>query len=341
MTIRLAIAGYGYWGQKIAHTVKMLPDFVLSAIIDTDCRVLAIAQQDFPAVPRFNSWDAFFQGAAAEALWVAVPVENHATIAIRALQMGLDVLVEKPLAQSSHQVQQIIDTVTSTGKILLPGHIYLYDMAIQQLRQTIQDPGIGDICYIDMVRTGYGIVRPDTDVIWDLGVHDIIISLFLLDEIPYLVSAWGSSFVYPQKINTAFLSLSFQSGKRVFIHTSWLEVARRRQITVVGMKGMAILTDAGPYQSLEIREGDLKALVTEHDQPTYMRGANVEKRQYKIPATNGLKVEAQHFAACIQKNRQPICSVQDGLQVTRILEAAQLSLMNNGKEVCVNPNAII
>jgi predicted dehydrogenase len=331
MTIGLAIAGYGYWGQKIANTVRLLPDFTLSAIVDTDQRALASVYQDFPTVQRYSSWDVFFRNAHVDALWIAVPVRSHASLAIKALKAGLDVLVEKPLAPSSHQAEQIRDAVTSTGKILLPGHIYLHDASVQQLRRTIQGASLGNIYYMDMTRTGYGIIRPDTNVIWDLAVHDIIISLFLLNEIPYSISAWGSSFIYREQANIASLLLSFQSGKRVVIQSSWLEVAHRRQINVVGVEGMATLTDMGSHQLLQIFAGNLKALVP--GQPSHARGGPVEKKQYNIPTTEGLKVEAQHFAACIQKKTKPICNVQDGLQVIRILEAAQLSLMKHGKEI--------
>ena len=178
-----------------------------------------------------------------------------------------------------------------------------------------------------MVRTGYGILRPDVDVLWDLGVHDIIISTFLVHEIPHSVSAWGESLVFHGQINMACLLLSFRSGIRVFIRASWLEAARRREIAVIGMKGMCILRDAGAYQSLEIFDGDIKSLSSyQNKQSTKSQKTGMNQKHYKIPTTSGIITEAQHFAACIQNKKKPICDANDGLNTVRILEAAQLSM---------------
>lgn len=334
MTINLAIAGYGYWGKKIAHAIKAIPEFSLTAIFDTNQTALLMAEKDFPVVPQFRSMDLFIDNANMDALWIAVPVTSHASMAIIALEAGLHVLLEKPFAQNSNQAEEILNKVKRTKKILLPGHIYLHDSSIQQLRQTIEESSLGQICYIDMVRTGYGIIRPDINVIWDLGIHDIIISSFLLNEIPCSVSAWGASFLPQTQINSACLLLSFQSGAQANIRASWLEGARRRQITVVGTKGMAILSDEGSYQSLKLFYGDINALKPQQNkQFTDSQRSNIIQKQYKIPNTNGIVTEARHFAACISKKVKPICDAVDGMIAIHILEAAQLSLECNGKEI--------
>ena len=125
MTIKLAIAGYGYWGKKIAHAIKTIPDFSLSAIFDTNIDALRIAQQDFPMVLKFDSWDLFLQRANVDALWIAVPVASHSFLAIDALRAGIHVLVEKPLAQNSYQAEEILDAIHILGNCFFPA-IYSY-----------------------------------------------------------------------------------------------------------------------------------------------------------------------------------------------------------------------
>jgi len=333
MTVRIGLVGYGYWGLKVARTIHSIPEAELVSIADVDRTRLELACKDYPHVKPFSSHVDLLVDDDVDGIWVATPASSHFTVTAEALAHGKHVLVEKPMASNSEEALKMTEMAGELDLVLMAGHTYLYDPTIRILRRLVTEGRVGRVLYIESHRTGYGIFREDVDVIWDLAPHDVSIFRYLLGTDPISVCAWGNACLRPPNTDVACLSFRFPQEIRTVVHVSWLEAAKRRQITIVGTKGMALFNNVGSNRSIRLYQADLDMLTSAstanllHD-----RDAHTEMRDCPVPPSDSLVAECAHFVHCIQEQTPPLSTGYDGLCVVRALEAASNSLLNNGRE---------
>ncbi len=248
--IGVAVVGYGYWGAKHARALSAIPD-VDVAIVDVNEDRLAQAAATFSNAQLFRSIDDAKSWV--DAFVIATPPRTHAPLAIRAIEGGCHVLVEKPLASSVAECEMLIDAAGTAGVTLMVGHTYEYNAAIHRLEGLVRSGALGDIYYIDSARLNLGLYQSDVNVVWDLAPHDISIINALVGHPPVSVSAWahrGASNVFE---DVAYLLLRYTEPEiNAYVHVSWLDPCKVRRVTVVGTEKMAVCNDLSDNERLRI-----------------------------------------------------------------------------------------
>ena len=324
---RVAIVGYGYWGAKHARVLSALPD-VDPVVVDFDTERLRQAGTSFPAFETAGSLAEVIE--TVDAVIVATPPASHATVALNALAWGKHTLVEKPLATSVPAARLLVDVAAKNETGLMVGHTFEYNAAVWKLKELIQSGELGRVLYIDTARLNLGLYRRDVNVVWDLAPHDLSIISFLLDEVPTRVSAWVERNVGRQHGDLAYLRLELErSATRAFVHVSWLDPQKVRRVTVVGDRKMAVYNDLSDNDRIRVYDigvdpGDAGDLAEDgHAMPvTYRTGDIVSPR---VDFHEPLLVQDVHFIDCVRTNGRPHTPGERGLEIVRVLHAADLA----------------
>lgn len=328
-TLKVGIIGFGYWGPNLARNFYEIPASDLVAIADTKEDRLQRAHSLYPDVKLVTDYTELFN-LGLDAVVVSTPPATHYAIAKDCLEHGLSVLVEKPMTLKSPHAEELIALAQTRGLTLMVGHTFEYNSAVLALKKYIESGELGDIYYLDAARLNLGLFQRDSNVLWDLAPHDISILLYLLGETPLSVSAQGMPCVFDGIFDVAYVNLIFPKKIPAYIHVSWLDPCKVRRITVVGSKKMIVYNDMENEQKLKIYDKGV-------DAPAYTNGfgefhCNYRSGDILIPnirIIEPLRQECQHFLDCIANHTEPCSCGRDGLNVVKILEAAQHS-MNNG-----------
>lgn len=236
------------------------------------------------------------------------------------------VLVEKPLAMSSAQSMRLIQAAGANGRTLMVGHTFVYNPAVTRLCEIVQSGDLGRVLYLDSSRLNLGLYRSDCDVLWDLAPHDISIANLILNDSPVRVSAWGRDHIYRGLVDNAYLHFDYPNGAQSVIHISWLDPHKVRRTTVVGSRRMAVYNDLADDQRIRIYDKGVnpEREAALHSTPlTYRYGDIVAPYiQFREP----LVIQAEHFIESIRSGDEPRSGGEAGLDVVRIIEAAELSL---------------
>jgi predicted dehydrogenase len=272
-----------------------------------------------------------------DAVVIATPVHTHYQLAKQALMSGKHVLVEKPITARSEQAEELVQLARANNLILMVGHTFQYNPAVEAVREIIQSGQLGKIYYINSTRANLGLLQPDINVMWDLAPHDISILRYLLDADAVSVSARGAAYINTSRNlqEVVYLTIVFQGGVMANLRLSWLDPVKQRTTTVVGSQKMLVYDDIAekkvviydkgvevpPYS---ITEAEFKA--------SYRHG---DETYYPIDWREPLGVECAHFIDCIRTGATPRSSGVEGLKVLKVLETAQRSLQNGGVELLV------
>lgn len=333
----IGVVGLGYWGPNLARNFSQLPDCRLGALCDLDPERLGKMVKSHPGVPRFPGIEEMLNGADIEAVAVATPLMTHFPLAKAALLAGKHVLVEKPMAASVAECEELMDLAASRGLILMVGHTFLYSAPIRMIRQIIDSGDLGEIRYINSQRLNLGLFQKDINVVWDLAPHDISIILHLLGRMPDFVNCQGNAHITPGIEDVSNLSLSFESGQFASVQSSWLEPRKVRQMTIVGTRKMIVYDDIEPTEKLRIYD-------TRIERPPHYDSFGEFHYSYHygdcfvpyIEQSEPLRQMCRHFVGGISKGQPPLSDGRNGLQVVSILEASSKSLKANGAAIAVS-----
>ena len=277
-----------------------------------------------------------------DAVAVATPVAHHHAMATAALAAGKHTFVEKPLAASSEECEELVDLAREKGVVLMVGHTFLYSVPVRKAKEIIDSGDIGDIRYISSRRLNLGLFQKDINVVWDLAPHDISIAMFLMGEAPRAVNCQGKANVTPGIEDVSNLTLHFPRGGYATIQNSWLDPKKIREMTIVGSKKMIVYDDVEPLQKIKIFD---TRVVTPPHYDTYAEFQySYHYGDMHVPylkQEETLQVECRHFIECINSGANPLTSGEQGHQLVRVLEAASKSLSLRGMEVDVESGAPI
>jgi predicted dehydrogenase len=267
-----------------------------------------------------------------DALVVATPPRTHHGIVRAALEAGKHVLVEKPLATTSEDAVDLVETATRHGRVLMPGHTFVYSPPVNRVRRLIAEGDLGEVYFITSSRMNLGKYQAD-GVICDLAPHDLSILLYWLAEPVVEVTATGRSIFQPGVHETAFMTLTFASGANANVQISWLAPRKVREMVVVGSRRMVQYDDTGADEAVRVFDRGLDIVhpttFGEH-QLSYRSGDIVIPR---LEAAEPLSLELADFAAAIQTGQTPRSHADLGVEVVMAMEAAELSLRRNGRPV--------
>ncbi len=331
-TLKVGIIGYGYWGPNLTRNFFELPSSELMAIADIKEDRLQRAHSLYPDVFTTKNYTDFFQ-MDLDAVVISVPPALHFPIAKDCLEHGLHVLVEKPMTLNSQHAKELIELSDDKGLILMVGHTFEYNSAVVALKKYIESGELGEIYYLDAARLNLGLFQRDSNVLWDLAPHDISILLYLLGQTPISVSAQGMPCVFDGIFDVAYMNLIFPDRIPAYIHVSWLDPCKVRRVTVVGSKKMIVYNDMENEQKLKIYDKGVES-------PTYTNGFGEFQCNYRsgdiiipnIRISEPLRQECQHFLDSISNNTKPCSSGVEGLNVVKILEAAEHSIKNGSTQ---------
>jgi predicted dehydrogenase len=262
-------------------------------------------------------------------MYLATPVSTHYELARRALELGKHVLIEKPLATTVTQAEELADLAARNHLTLMVGHTFVFSPPVRKIKELLDSGGIGPIYYIETTRVNLGLFQKDVSVLWDLGPHDLSILIYWLNEVPTVVSARGRSFQDEALEDVAFVTLEFPSGILAQVQISWLAPSKLRRTSVVGLQRMIVYDDLEPVEKVKVydRGVDRQPASFGEFQLTYRSGDILSPR---LDTTEPLFIEAAHFLECIQTGRQPDTSPRSGVDVVRVIQAAERSLRQGG-----------
>jgi predicted dehydrogenase len=333
-TVKVGVVGCGYWGPNLIRNLRQSADCQLKLICDTSEQRLSHMRRLYPEVATTLRFEDLLNGADLDAVVIATPVRSHYEMAMAALSAGKHVFVEKPMARTEAEAEEMVTLAEREGLVLMVGHTFLFSPAVRRMKEIIDAGDIGEVQYVSARRLNLGLFQKDINVAWDLAPHDISILLHLLEERPLSVSCQGSSHVTRGIEDVTMMYLTFAKNRCAFIHNSWLDPKKVRQMTVVGSKRMIVYDDTEPLEKLKVY--DARVEVPPHYDTfaefTYSYHYGDAYVPY-IKQDEPLKVECQHFVDCIRENCTPITNGRLGLEVVRILEVAGESLRQQGSSV--------
>jgi len=233
------------------------------------------------------------------------------------------VFVEKPPAMSGVEMEELCELAEDRGLVLMPGHLLLYHPGVRKLKELVDSGELGDVLCVYGNRQNLGTIRTHENALWSLGVHDLSVLLYLIDEEPSELWAHGNAFLNAGVEDVVFCYLRFPSGKIAHMHLSWLDPHKIRRVTVVGRDKMVVFDD----MELE-RKITLYDKAPEQPTTTYgeWRTRTGDIYSPKIPNTEPLRVECEHFLSLVRGAGDPTGAARDGLLVVRALEQLQASL---------------
>jgi predicted dehydrogenase len=331
--IRVGIVGLGYWGPNLVRCLSDIPGSKLTAICDQNLESLQRVKDRHPEVQAFDDFSELIESGLVDALVLATPTMTHFSLAMQALEKGMHVLVEKPLAETSDQCREMIANAEANSCVLFVGHVFLHSSPVLKLKEMIVNDELGRINYISSRRLNLGPIRKDVSALYDLAPHDISMMLYLIGSKPERVSCCGIDLIKPDIHDVCNLTMHFPGNRMGMIHVSWLDPRKERVLTVVGDKKMALYDDLD-QEKIKIYDKGIVPPATSGEfadfQISYRYGGSYcPFIQEKEP----LKAECSDFIRCILQEEAPLTGGQNGLEVVEVLEAANKSLGLGGAPV--------
>jgi predicted dehydrogenase len=323
-SLRIAVAGLGYWGPNLARNFAAIPGCELAWCCDASPEARARIGTRFPDTRLTADLAEVLDDSSVDAVVLATPVPTHADLAASVLDAGKHCFVEKPLAQSVADAQRAVAAAQRSGRTLMVGHLLEYHPGVQRLKQLSESGELGDeIYYIYGNRLNLGKLRADENALWSLGAHDVSVLLYLAGEEPHEAIARGEAYVRSDVEDVVFCFLRFPSGLSAHLHLSWLDPHKERRFTVVGSRRMATFDDMALEGKLTIYDKGFDEDARGYGEYITRTGDIFSPR---IPNMEPLRVECEHFVECVRRGEQPRSDGASGLRVVRVLERLQSSL---------------
>lgn len=317
---RIAVAGLGHWGPNLARNFAELAE--LAWLCDADPARETYATR-YPQARFTTTFDDLLADDAVDAVVIATPVPTHYELAKRALEAGKHVLVEKPPAMREREMDELVALADERDRVLMPGHLLLYHPGVQRVKQMIDAGELGDVLCVYGNRQNLGIIRSNENALWSLGVHDLSVILYFLDEDPDVAVALGRDFLTEGVEDVVFCYLRFPSGKIAHMHLSWLDPHKMRKMTVVGTEKMVVFDDMELERKVTVYE---KAPWRPSDRYGEWQTRTGDISSPRIPSDEPLKLECQAFLELVGGAGDRRRVAADGARVVRALEMLTESL---------------
>ncbi len=319
MNRTIALIGAGNWGRN--HLRNLLQMGALHSVMDSEAAVLEARKQEFPAVHFTAELNDVVNNPEVKGVVIAASAAMHYRLTKECLLAGKDVLVEKPLALTVEEGEELLEIAASEQRVLMVGHVLQYHSAVIKLKELVDDGTLGKIRYIYSNRLNIGKLRTEENVLWSFAPHDISLILMLMGgEDPVKVHAHGGAYLSPDIYDTTLTSLEFKSGVKSHIFVSWLHPFKEQKLVVVGSEQMAVFDDISKE----------KLFLYPHKIKWEMGKIPVaEKADFQVvdlELKQPLHEELLHFVDCVKTRKAPKTDGLEGLKVLRILEQAEQSL---------------
>jgi predicted dehydrogenase len=330
----VAVVGLGYWGPNLLRNAWEIEGLRVAAVCDRDPARLAPVAHRYPSVRTTQSYEDVLDAGDVDAVLLATPVGTHYALARRALRAGKHVFVEKPLAESSAECRELIALAGERSLVLMPGHTFLYSPPARKVKELLDAGELGELFFGTFSRVNLGIHQSDASVVRDLGPHDFSLLLHWLGE-PTFVRAIGRDSVGSGQLDVAFIDMGMPGGALVHMEFSWLAPMKLRRTVLVGSGRMVVYEDTSS-EPVRVYDRGVEVIrpqsFGEH-QLSYRSGDILSPR---LDADEPLRLELQDFLGAMTEGRDPLSSSRLGLDVVRIIEAAEQSLEYNAAPVALD-----
>ena len=338
--INVGVVGCGYWGPNLIRNLRSLPDCRLSVVCDLSQERLRHMRTLYPEVEGETDFNRIVNRADLDAVVIATSVRHHFPMAKACLLAGKHTLIEKPMAASTAECEELIEIARQRSLVLMVGHTFLYSAPVRKIKEIVDHGDVGELRYISARRLNLGLFQKDINVTWDLAPHDVSIILYIMQELPRSVNCRGNAHITPGIEDVTSMSLQFSKERSAIIHSSWHDPRKVREMTIVGSKRMIVYDDIAPQEKIKVFD------VRVERPPHYDTFAEFHYAYHYgdtyspyIKQDEPLKTECQHFLQCITDGATPLTSGRAGSDVVRILEASSASLKQAGASINIEPLA--
>jgi len=333
--VNIAIIGYGYWGPNLVRNFSSTPGASVKWVADLRAERLEIAKRNFPSIETTTELERVIQDPEVHAVVIATPVFTHFELGMKALLAGKHVLIEKPMTDSVAHAEQLIASAKERGLTLMVDHTFLYTAAVQKIKHLIDSGELGSVKYFDSTRINLGLIQQDVNVLWDLAPHDISILNYLMSSKPRSVQATGVSHIHNGIENIAYLTVNYDQDFIAHFHCSWSSPVKMRMMLLGGDKKMVVFNDMEPTDKIRVYDTAHTISNDEEKQRVLVDYRVGDIYIPKLPIQEALSGMAADFIQSIQTGKAPIASYESGLFTVKVLEAAQVSIKENGREVII------
>ncbi len=334
--VKLGVIGVGYWGPNLVRDFLRLNPQSVHAVCDRSKARRDLITQLYPQIRVYEDFPHLLDDKEIGAVVVAVQPAYHYELAREALLSGRHVFVEKPLAVTTAECEELIRLAEAKGLVLMVGHIFQYNAAVRKVKEYFQQGVLGEVYHIYSERTDLGTVKADVNAMWNIAPHDISMLLYWLGEEPVWVSAQGFSYLQKGIEDVVHITMGFPSGTSAEIHVSWFSPQKVRTTTVTGSKNMIIYDELAADGKVKLLKNELCADSFEQKRDKYIK-KKVDALIPQLEEGEPLLLECAHFLECIEEGKRPLTDGWHGLRVVRILEAAQESLKRDGTKQALSP----
>ncbi|HEX9945106.1 MAG TPA: Gfo/Idh/MocA family oxidoreductase [Thermoanaerobaculia bacterium] len=337
--LRIAVLGAGHWGPNLIRNFHNHQASDVAWVVDRDESRLALTRSRYPEIEVTTDAARVLADSTVDAVVIATPTATHYALAKAALQAGKHVLVEKPIATRLAEAEELCELAERDGRVLMVGHVFLFNSAIRRVKELLGQGKIGQIHYLTMVRTNLGPIRMDVNAAWDLAAHDVAIVNYWLDAVPTHAAAHGGSWINPGIEDAVFANLWYGDGVMAHLHVSWLNPRKVRDITIVGEKGMLTFDDMNLSEPLRLYD----KTVTDQRSPGFIDTfasfrTSIREGDIlipKVPTNEPLRAECDHFLECIANGTRPVSGGRSGADAVRVLAAIERSMGDGGRRETV------
>lgn len=329
--ISVAVVGLGYWGPNLVRNLNACRDVHLAWICDLDAQRLQGVGNQYPAAARTADFEDVLKDPKVDAVVLATPVGTHHRLVKAALERGKHVLVEKPLAASVAEAEDLAALAAARSLTLLVDHVFLYSPSVRKMADLIRSGEIGEILFIDSVRINLGIFQHDVNVVWDLAPHDLSIIDHLIGRGPRSVVAVGASHAHNGRQDVAYLHLDYGDNLLASVHVNWLSPVKVRHFLVGGRRRSVLYNELDISERVKVYDRGIDV----SEDPEDIRRTMISYRSGdvlapRLDAREPIAFLVEHFVDCIEHGAEPISGAEQGVRIVRILDAATRSLAGGG-----------
>jgi predicted dehydrogenase len=332
--LRMAVIGYGYWGPNVVRNLHSLDNCDVVAVCDKSPAALKSASRLYPGILLTTELADVLTSPHIDAVAIVTPVWTHFALAKAALENGKHVFLEKPLTSTTEQAEELIELADRKNLKLMVDHTFLFSGPVTKIRELVDSGALGALYYFDSTRVNLGLFQHDINVIWDLAPHDLSIMDHVILEKPEAVVATGGKHLNGLA-DVAFITVYFPENVIAHVNVNWLSPVKVRMTLIGGEHKMLVWNDLDADEKIKVYDKGVKITNREdvHELLVSYRSGDVWAP--KVEQTEALKVELQYFIDCILHDQTPFNDGAAGLRVVRLLEAADQSLKDRGKVVCL------
>jgi predicted dehydrogenase len=335
--LNVGLIGYGYWGPNLARNLAEADGVRLAAVADSRPDRRKAAERRHPGIATCEGASSLIARADVEAVVIATPLSTHYTLASEALEAGKHVLVEKPLTASRAEAEALGLLAERQRLCVMVDHTFVYNGAVRKIRSLIDAGELGELYYLDSVRVNLGLFQHDSNVIWDLAVHDLAIMDYLVDARPMAVSAEGLKLGGFSHENIAYITVHFANGFLGHFHVNWLAPVKIRHMLIGGSQRMLVYNDMEPSEKVLVYDKGV-----DFDMPDEQTRRQIlvsyrtgDMHAPKLDRAEALTLVVREFADAIAEHRKPLTDAASGNRVVHLLEAAEESLRSGGRRVAL------